>query len=99
MYHCSVQWYTSPVPTTKPRYQVTETEDVGRALDIAARRWPGEPRSRLLVRLLEAGSAALVCEDGDAARRRQEAIRATNGKYHDVFSPTYLTELRQDWPE
>ncbi|MDA8148650.1 MAG: hypothetical protein M0Z93_07715 [Actinomycetota bacterium] len=87
------------MPTTKPRYQVTETEDVGRALDIAARRWPGEPRSRLLVRLLEAGSAALVCEDGDAARRRQEAIRATNGKYHDVFSPTYLTELRQDWPE
>lgn len=99
MYHYCAQWYTQVVPTTKPRYQVTETEDVGRALDVAARRWPDEPRSRLLVRLLEAGSAALEREEGDAARRRPEAIRVTSGKYHDVFSPTYLTELRQDWPE
>lgn len=87
------------MPTVKPRYQITETADVGRALAIAERRWPDEPRSKLLVRLIQVGSAALEREDSDAARHRQDAIRATAGKYHDVFSPTYLTELRHDWPE
>lgn len=87
------------MPTVKPRYQITETADVGRALDIAARRWPHEPRSKLLVRLLVAGSAALEQEDRDAGRHRQEAIQATSGKYEGVFGPAYLTELREDWPE
>lgn len=90
-------WYTAPMPTVRPRHQITETADVGRALDIAARRWPHESRSKLLVRLLHAGSAALEREDSDAARHRQAAIQATSGKYDDVFSPTYLTELREDW--
>ena len=87
------------MPTARPRYQVTETAEVGRLLDMAARRWPDEARSKLLVRLLRAGGAALEREDGDAARHRQEAVRATSGKYDDVFSPTHLTELREDWPE
>lgn len=87
------------MPTVKPRYQITETAGIGRALDIAARRWPGEPPSKLLVRLVEAGSAALEREGSDAGRRRQEAIQATSGKYEGVFSRTYLSELREDWPE
>ena len=87
------------MPTVKPRYQITETAEVGHALDIAARRWPDEPRSKLLVRLLQAGSSALEREDHNALRQRQEAIRATSGKFADVFSPTYLSELRADWPE
>jgi len=36
------------MPTARPRHQVTETPDVARALDLAAKRWPGEPRSKLL---------------------------------------------------
>lgn len=87
------------VPTVKPRYQITETAEVERALDIAARRWPDEPRSKLLVRLLQAGGAVLEQEDSNALRQRQEAIQATSGKFADVFSPTYLSELREDWPE
>ncbi len=86
------------MPTDKPRYQITETADVGRALDVAARRWPGEPRSKLLVRLVQAGGAALEREDSDTAGRRREAILATSGKYHGVFGPDYLAELRGDWP-
>lgn len=83
----------------KRRYQITETADIGHALDMAARRWPDESRSKLLVRLLRAGSAALEREDSDAGRHRQETIRATSGKYEDVFGPTYLLDLREDWPE
>lgn len=38
--------------TTRPRYQITETPEVAQALDRAAQRWPGEPRSKLLRRLI-----------------------------------------------
>ncbi|MDE3205421.1 MAG: hypothetical protein KGQ66_14540 [Acidobacteriota bacterium] len=86
------------MPTARPRYQITETAVVERALDVAARRWPGEPRSKLLVRLVQAGGASLEREDIDAAGHRREAIRATRGKYDDVFGPAYLDELRRDWP-
>lgn len=97
MYHCCSQWYTLVVPTVKPRYQITETADIGRALDVAARRWPDEPRSRLLVRLVRAGGDALERQDIDAARHRQEAVRTTSGKYDDVFGSAYLAALREDW--
>lgn len=40
------------VSTTRPRYQITETPEVAQALDRAAQRWPGEPRSKLLRRLI-----------------------------------------------
>ncbi len=87
------------MPTTRPRYQVTETPDVARALDLAARRWPHEPRSKLLLRLVKAGSLAL--EEGltEEARLRLAAIDATSGKYADVFGDNHLEELRRDWPE
>ena len=92
-------WYTSVMPTTRPRYQVTETPDVARALDLAARRWPNESRSKLLLRLVKAGSDAL--EEGltQETRRRLAAIDATCGKYGEEFSGNYLEDLRRDWPE
>lgn len=69
------------------------------ALDLAARRWPHEPRSKLLLRLLRTGSATLEQECSEAARGRLEAIDASSGRYADAFGEDYLTELRQDWPE
>jgi hypothetical protein len=78
---------------------VTETPDVAHALDLAAIRWPGEPRARLLLHLVEVGGAALV--DGAEAEkaRRRQAIRASSGKYAGAFGPDYLAELRADWPD
>lgn len=69
------------------------------ALDVAARQWPHESRSRLLLRLVEAGRAALEEERTEEARNRLAAIGATCGKYAEVFGDSYLAELRQDWPE
>ncbi len=93
------QWYTSEVPTSRQRYQVTETPEVARALDVAARRWPNEPRSRLLLRLVAAGSNALEKGGTEEARLRVAAIEATSGKYAEMFSDSYLDEIREDWPE
>ena len=92
-------WYTPDVPTTRPRHQITETPAVAHALDIAAQRWPTEPRSKLLLRLVHVGSATLEEGHNELIRRRQDAIDASSGKYADAFSGDYLAELRRDWPE
>ena len=86
------------MPTTRPRHQVTETPEIARALDLAARRWPGETRSRLLIRLVEVGTSALAEGHTETARHRSAAVDATSGKYADVFTDTYLADLREDWP-
>lgn len=85
------------MPTTRPRYQVTETPDVARALDRAAKRWPGEPRSKLLVRLLEVGSGVLERDENTEDRNHRAAVLASAGRHGDAFTPGYLAELREDW--
>lgn len=86
------------MPTTRPRYQVTETPEVGRALDRAALRWPGESRSRLLVRLIETGGDAIENQMLAADSSHQTAVMASSGRYAAAFGPDYLDELRADWP-
>ncbi len=86
------------VPTTRPRHQVTETPAVSRALDRAAKRWPGESRGKLLLRLLDAGDAALGREDDDTITAHRAAVRTSAGAYPEAFGQGYLDELRGDWP-
>lgn len=86
------------MPTTRPRYQVTETPAVARALDRAAKRWPGEPRSRLLVRLVEAGGDMLENDDDADGQAHRAAVLASAGRYPEAFGPDYLAKLRADWP-
>ncbi|MDQ6754505.1 MAG: hypothetical protein M3017_14175 [Actinomycetota bacterium] len=86
------------MPTARPRHQITETPAVARAIDLAAQRWPGEPRSKLLLRLVDAGRGALEQIDHQVTEVRREAVMASSGKYPDAFGPNYLDELRQDWP-
>lgn len=86
------------MPTARPRYQVTETPSVAHAIDVAARRWPDEPRSRLLLRLVDAGASALEDRLEEAVRERRAAIEATSGKYADDFDDHHLRDLRRDWP-
>ena len=86
------------MPTARPRYQLTATPAVARALDRAARRWPGEPRSRLLVRLVEAGGTLLEAGERADTQDHQSAVLARAGRYSEAFGHDYLTELRADWP-
>jgi hypothetical protein len=84
------------MPTHRRRHQITETPEIADAINQAARRWPGEPRSRLLIRLVREGARSL---EPDLQRdRREQAITATSGKYAEAFDDRYLETLREDWP-
>lgn len=87
------------MPTIRPRHQVTETPEVAHALNLASQQWPQEPRSKLLVRLVQIGRAALERERGEAGRARFAAVERSSGKYADSFGENFLSELRQEWPE
>jgi hypothetical protein len=89
------------MPTARPRHTITETDEVARALDAAAQRWPQDAgaRGRLLVRLVEEGHASI---DGDRERRaadRRQAVRETAGILTGVYRPDELKALREDWPD
>jgi hypothetical protein len=62
------------VPTTKPRYTLTDTGHLTELLDAAQRRWPEiADRKELLLRLAEEGHNALELGDRelDADERRE----------------------------
>jgi len=66
------------MPTTRPRYTITDTGEVGQMLDLAARRWPEiSDRKELLVRLAAAGRTQVAEElarsDRDVRLQRQLA--------------------------
>lgn len=84
------------MPTTKPRYTLTDTGELSEQLDRAQRRWPdAADRKELLLRLVAAGSEVLDTEVEDRLR----AIRETAGLFTGLYEPDYLERLREDWPE
>ncbi|HXB65553.1 MAG TPA: hypothetical protein VNV42_11835 [Solirubrobacteraceae bacterium] len=66
------------MPTTHPRYSITDTGPVRELLDDAQRQWPGVGnRKELLLRLAQAGHDALGLDRAEAeASRRRERQRA-----------------------
>jgi len=89
------------VPTARPRHTITETDEVARALDAAADRWPEDAgaRGRLLVRLVEEGHAAIADTREQEIERRRQAVRDTAGILTGVYRPDELQRLREEWPD
>lgn len=84
------------MPTTKPRHPVTETESVAHALRVARRRWPGEPSTRLLTRLIELGAAVVELDDDDEVARRERALSGLTAlAWH--YPDGYLDDVRSGW--
>ncbi|HEY1690092.1 MAG TPA: hypothetical protein VGF95_14650 [Solirubrobacteraceae bacterium] len=65
------------MPTTKPRYTITDTGPISTLLDDAQGRWPEvRDRKALLLRLAEAGHEALQLEQaGERGKERRRAQR------------------------
>lgn len=63
------------MPTTRPRYTITDTGEITDALDLAQLRWPEvKDRRQLLLRLAAAGRDA-VANEVDAQRRAERRER------------------------
>ena len=80
---------------------ITETDEVAAAIDVAARHWPSDRRSRskLLLHLIDTGRHALL-DEGTRNQAEWEAIlESTSGSFTGLYEPGYLEELRKDWPE
>lgn len=99
VYHQNPEWYTSVMPTTRPRHQVTETDELAAALDEAAVRWPGLSRGQLITQLALEGHRAVVVRQRQHRSARLEALRRHSGALTDVYPQGHLEALREDWPE
>lgn len=86
------------MPTTRPRHFVTETDDLAAALDAAARRWPDQSRSQLLVQLALEGHRAAQRAHEERHRRRLAALRKHSGALTGAYGPDYLQQMREEWP-
>lgn len=78
--HFTDRCYTRWVPTTRPRYTITDTGSIRALLDDAQLRWPGvRDRKELLLRLAQAGHDSLhspraEAEESDRRERQRAAL-------------------------
>lgn len=87
------------MPTLRPRFQVTETPEIERALRIAETAWPEASRGERVLRLFTAGADALEARLDDDRARRRAAVDFSAGSLDVAYEPGYLERLREDWPE
>lgn len=80
---------------------VTETPEIERAIDAAARAWPDlrDDRAALLRRLIARGADEIGGASEERRRKRLAAIRETAGTFTGVFPPNAAAALRDEWPE
>lgn len=89
-----------PMPTSRRRHTITESDEIARALEDAARAWPDEPSaSARLVRLIGEGRRAVHRHEADELARRHKAIEDTSGALTGVYPEGHLARVRDDWPE
>ena len=84
------------MPTARPRHQITETDDIAAALDLAADRWPDEARSDLMRRLIVVGARALSESPIERTLEIESALQSL-ASLTDAYPPGYLERLRADW--
>lgn len=79
---------------------ITETDEVARALDDAARQWPHdrERPTKLLLDLVREGHRAITADAARTTATRRAAIESTGGALTGSYPAGYLDDLRGDWP-
>ena len=90
------------MPTDKHRYTITSDPEIERALRRRTRSFPGEPQSKILVRLIKRGDDAI--EEDERARAEQEEHRraaatrlAARFERPDEFDYVAMDEASATW--
>jgi hypothetical protein len=86
------------MPTTRPRHAITETDAVAHALQVARRRWPGEPATRLLTHLIETGASVVEQDDAAELTAHDDAVAALTS-LATFYPEGYLSDVRAGWDE
>lgn len=84
------------MPTTRPRHQITETDEIAAAIDAGLREWPDLSRSDVIRELIVKGADALNL----SAAERVLAFELALKQLEDLdirYPPNYLDELRRGW--
>lgn len=87
------------MPTTRPRHSITESDELTQALDHAAERWPGVPRSRLIVLLALDSDQRTRNDETRSQAVRLAAVRRHAGALTGTYPADHLQTMRDDWPE
>lgn len=89
------------MPTTRHRYSITETDELARALDAAARIWPQhrDDRGELLRLVLRWGVERVEQVAGARLTERRAAIRELAGSMTGLYPPDAAQRLKEEWPE
>jgi hypothetical protein len=80
------------MPTTRPRYTVTDTGDLREMLDLAHRRWPEvRDRRHLLLRLAGLGAEQISSDlDATITQARRERQRRALGRATELLDTETL---------
>lgn len=80
---------------------ITESDELGSALDIAAGRWPelAGNRSKLLRKILEVGIDSLASSSEKAKKSRLGHINKIAGSMSGTWPANWKEELSADWQE
>jgi hypothetical protein len=84
------------MPTTRPRHQITETDEIAEAIDAGLREWPDLSRSDVIRELIVKGADALNL----SAAERVLAFELALKQLEDLdiqYPPNYLDEVRRGW--
>ena len=79
---------------------VTETDELSRALDIAALRWPEAANSRteLLRRIVHEGVVILEREHAARTLAKRSTLLDAAGALTGTWPTNWREELRDEWP-
>jgi len=84
------------VPTTRPRHQITETDDIAAAVEAGLREWPDLSRSDVIRELILKGAQAVKLSAAERVLAFELALKElTSLSIH--YPPGYLEDLRKDW--
>jgi len=88
------------MPTARRRHAITESDELARVLDAMEHELPGESRSRLLHRLLDAGVQATMERNADVIeRRRTEILAGASLMPSGIYRANERELLLAEWPE
>lgn len=87
------------MPTALPRFQVTETAEVARALRIAEKAWPELTRGERVKLLLASGAENLERRQAERAIQQISAVHESSGMFSDLYDECHREQLRDEWPE